>query len=191
MYGIFTMIYLHLVEFYCTCSAIYTVYPSNFFKHKRKHSQVHVCKMRRLFCSFDRMRPPKWSQFQRQIIASKLSLVKEYCISSSQAWIMLWISGRVPLRLGCWVAIVQSLVFHIPCEDLCLKLTFTPPEARPLGGDFSRLYPPPSLRARFPLKNDEKKTIRKERIVFRVPPFFGGANCELLNFRGVGDPTSW
>ena len=138
MYGIFTIIYLHLVESSCTCVVLYTRYPSTFFQHKRKHSQVHVWKMCRWFCSFDIMRPQKISKFQRQIIATKLSRVREYCISSAQAWIMLWISGRVPLRLGCWLAIVQSLVFRIPFWGSVFRLTFTPPEARPLGGSKHR-----------------------------------------------------
>ena len=148
MYGIVTIMYLHLVEFCCTCSAIIHCIP---YTHQTSSNtnanipQVRVWKMCRLFCSVDIMRPPKWSKFQRQIIATKLSLGREYCISSSQAWIMLWISGRGSPQ-------IRMLTCYCPKPSLphtlwgsVFRLTFTPP------------VPSPSLRAIFPLKSDKKK----------------------------------
>ena len=133
--------YLHFVALYCKCSAIYTVYPSNFFKHIRKHSQVARLKDVSLVLFF-------WYN-----AASKNIKISEanHCNKTvtGQGILHLFfpsLNYAMNFREGSPQIRMLSCFFPKPSLPHTLwgsvfGLTFTPPEARPLGGPRERVCP--------------------------------------------------
>ena len=146
MYGIFMYIYHYLVT-YILLHYIVSVVRYTRYTHQTSSNtyanipRLHVWKMCRLFCSFDIMRPQKNIKISEANHCNKTVTGQGilHLFFPSLNYAMNFREGSPQIRM-------LSCFFPKPSLPHTLwgsvfGLTFTPPEARPLGGPRERVCP--------------------------------------------------